>query len=859
MMYKTDYEMNKYLILASAVACLVVAGCAKVKEKDFADDQVVFSATTGALETRTEYGETGSVSDTPVQYVDWVTGDEITILMSTGSTDDYTVTNINDGSDSDGLSKASLSAQGGGLSWGTGTGNRTFYAMYPKSGTNGSSLAMESGSPTMSCIIPATWNPTDAILERLPNGYMFARLETPRTTSVSLTFDPKFTAFCFTLKNPTESAVKLSSFTLSSASKAMSGTYTVNTSNGDVTNPTAGDNKSVTVNFSSLTDGGLVIPAGTTDNPGTRTFTIVTVPDAFNDLTVSCVSGGVTKTRMLKQGSTYYSFAAGKKHNISITLPEFTAVTYTFSVISPTDLGYAAGTSNTGRVTSYKTNNVPVSWSVENYYASAADAESKTNPLGTPSWLTSGLGSNMTGGTDQTLNIVHTAITPVEEKISSDIAATINAAIAGRGIAGESSDPINLANSAGGTGTYITESANCYIVDRRGYYKIPLVMGNGIRGNMLNTNSLTYQGYQGSLPNTYVSKYFRDYLNQPVTSPLLQSSSSGAQVPNAFEVTSDVTDLIDGVELMGATSSTDDSTPKNVYWLKFHVAKGEQGRAVIKVMYGSTVMWSYHIWVADHDSSQDLNSYMPYPLGWKATGGSLIKKTYSVYARLEQDSPGTGFGVLELKCPETIDHNHNTTGEAPYYQWGRKDPLFDVTQSNSMTVSGTVGFVNHYYKSILNPTKVLRWHDADASYIRSWWNGSENAQYADNLWNAAITTAANTTVGQAVRKTIYDPSPAGYLVPSQISNNLDLSAPQGVYYDPTNQKNAMKDRGTATHAYFWTCIANGQATALFYDGTLSNNQYTFSTSTANGGCVIRVLPVRDPSYTPSNDGTLTVP
>jgi len=313
--------MKKYLIFASVVACLAVSGCVKAK-KDFADDQVSFSASTGTLDTRTDYGEDGWDGGTSVTYVNWVEGDKIKILSSTRSSDTYTVSEDHDGSDLQGISKGNVTPDGSGIAWGT--GQQTFYAMYPAN-VSGSRLT----SNTMTCVIPATWTPTsDAELGQLPYGYMFAKTTTSRTTSVSLTFNAKFTSFTFTLKNPTASDVTLSSLSLSSASKAMNGTYTVNTSNGNIDPlpiPTAESNKSITVDFTSLTGGGLTVPAGTTANPGTKTFTLVAVPDSFNDLTVACTSSGTTKTMKLKHNGQFYSFAAGKKHNIAIELPDFSS------------------------------------------------------------------------------------------------------------------------------------------------------------------------------------------------------------------------------------------------------------------------------------------------------------------------------------------------------------------------------------------------------------------------------------------------------------------------------------------------------------------------------------------------------
>lgn len=876
-MYKTNDEMKKYLIFASTAACLVVAGCVKDKEKDFADDQVVFSATTGALETRTEYGETGTVDETKVQYVDWVTGDEITILMSTGSTDDYTVTNIHDGSDSNGISKASLSAQGSGLSWGTGTDYRTFYAMYPKSGTNGSSLAMVSGSPAMSCVIPATWTPTDATLERLPYGYMFARLETPRTTSVSLTFDSKFTAFCFTLKNPTASDVTLSSFTLSSASKAMNGTYTVNTSNGNVgILPTAGDNKSVTVNFSSLTGEGLVIPRGTTEAPGTRTFTIVTVPDTFDDLTVSCVSDGVTKTRVLKQGSTYYSFAAGKKHNISITLPDFTAYTYEFSVIDPTDLvASQSGSSSTGNVTSYKTNNGGITktalpWSVEGYYStyeSALAGGTGTGYLGTtkPSWLNTEIASASTPVPSQTLYISYANSLELQ---NTGLRAVIDSKIANTPTVGTEAAPINLADAAHGIGTTITESANCYIINGPGWYKIPLVMGNSVKNDLKNENKYTYEGAT-TVSASSGGAFARDFYNYQNTK--IKDSSPFLSLPNTASIIwQDVSGLVGSPAIMTGDGSMCTVSSKTVYWLKFQVNAVGQGNAIISVKDGDgKVMWSYHIWVTDYTSSDDATDNMNSLLGWVTTEGSRSRiQGSSVFVRLKQNELD---GITQTNHTPIVlslvildgdwGEGSVSNGYAPYYQWGRKDPIMpniDVVYDGSGTPISFSTWSNtshstdsgaaYYYYSILQPGAFIQnTFYNNSTTVKNWVGG---AVANCNYWCAKRYNDSAMTV---VEKTIFDPCPANYSLPyPDFISSVDLSflplcSSFGYrIHKTTNASSPTPGSITSpSTVYLWT--AYSWASSAFYNMG-KGYDYNGSTGTIanhNEGDALCILPMKN--------------
>lgn len=870
--------MKKYLIFASAVACLMAMGCVKDKEKDFSEDAIVFSASTSELETRTQYGATGTVNNKLVQYVDWVEGDKITILMSpakgsSSASAHYTVDRAPTTGGSGSYSRAIISvAQGSSpLEWGT-SDSYDFYAMYPSTDfVQGNSLSSSAG---MTAVIPSSYSLTSDQIDnnRLPYGYMMAKKTMSRSTSVELDFYPKFTAFCFTLKNTsTSKSVPLSSISLTSVSKAMSGSFTVASPDADPVLNSSNSNKTITVNFPR--DFNIPV-ASNKDTPGQKTFTIVTLPDSYSDLTVTVtqVIDQNEVSKSLKLGKTneqlefeWIEFAAGKKHNISVTLPEFTHYDYTLTVTSPTDLDYAAGTSNTGRITSKRSDGTAVSWSVENYYASAENAESKTNPLGAQTWVTSGLGTNMTGGENLALNIVHTAITPDETTISTDIASIINGEISGKSSVGTESEPINLANSSGGTGTYITESANCYIVNGPGWYKIPLVMGNGVKGNRTNSQSLSYTGraYSG----TNYTQQFVDYKNQIVTSPYLQNSNSvSGKKPgtpsSASVVWQDVSGLVNSCSIMASTSTTSDNN--TVFWLEFEVPSGtvQQGNAVIAVYDTDSasptvdqIMWSYHIWVSNHTSEMDISNYMPYLLGWKATGGSITKKSFKVYARLEQVSPGTEHAILELECPESTVQNHFTTGSALYYQWGRKDPLHSTDTQKAST---SAGFTYNYVYSFRYPTSFLR-HGQNA-HVKTFWVGSDNKyRNAYNLWNA---TNETTGIGKTVVKTIYDPSPAGYTVPASNSlGTLDVGVVNASYRYMRSSANAPYDAIWQTDKILlWSAAPSADNHAYYYEGTASSTGYSFSSGSSEHYChlgnALPVLPVVDTSYDPTDNGVL---
>lgn len=826
-------------------AFMAGSGCIKDKEKDFAEDQVSFSANTGALETRTDYGEDGSVGGTSVTYVNWVAGDKIMILSSTGSNDTYTVSEDHDGSDSQGISKGNVNPDNSGIAWGT--GEQTFYAMYPAN-VSGSSLT----SSAMTCVVPVTWTPaSETELGQLPYGYMFAKETTSRTTSVSLTFNAKFTSFTFTLKNPTASPVTLSSLSLSSASKAMSGTFNVNPSTGAIASlPTPGANKSVTVDFTLLTGDGLVIPAASQATPGTKTFTIVTVPDTFNDLTVTCTnSGGASRTLGLKKAGTYLSFDALKKHNISITLPSFADFEYGLSVIDPTDLTYNGNSSTNGTVTSYKSNDggttqTSVPWFVEGYYATEADAEAGTNKLA--SYSTSGLLSaaiaNVTSPTSVTTSVPISYNPAVGKTLGDYIDDNIK-----NSTFGAKSSPsryINLANAwnlvSDTESDAIIQSANCYIVNGPGYYRIPLIMGNG----QYTSDFVNYKG------------------NSISTDAYLKNQ--GGTPTKAKVIWEDVDGLING-----ASSGNDWEIPSaiNGDWLCFYIDKDhiKQGNAVIAVYDNAeVVMWSYHIWVTDYvpsnyaaslgvssgdisyTNSQSKTYTIPrYDLGMVINGNVSRTDFYGgsvLYARLQQgtvSSPVGQYAVMRIHRPEytgTITDLDRKYGHCTYYQWGRNDPL----QGNYSTFGKNSGIKGGSSTTPNSVSNVLKYGINNPNSYNSYAGKYD----LNTVWDLYYTPKTGTTTSSRVKdksisKTIYDPSPVGYHVPP-------YAGLSGITVIDFGHRNSGSNTGMHTSStYRWSSLRA-------YD------EYAFSALETGNNSLIRtsglpIRPVQDPTFDPTNN------
>ena len=268
-------------------------------------------------------------------------------------------------------------------------------------------------------------------------------------------------------------------------------------------------------------------------------------------------------------------------------------------------------------------------------------------------------------------------------------------------------------------------TANCYVVTHPGYYKFPLVYGNAIKNGA--TNAIAYGEGTGSTT-------FVNHLGNQISDPYIYKNTN-CTVGSAELVWQDAESLISYIGL-----SNDN------HYIQFEITKEniEQGNAVIAVKHtDGTIMWSWHIWVTNK------NVYETVPIQTVAVNGTS-KHTYN-------------FMPVPLGWDDDIPEQPN----CPYYQWGRKDPfcpskgtsnedktLYD-SSGNSFTMTITSGRVTTG-TSIKNPNT----YNYYASYPYDW-----NITTYYDYWNA--TNGTNTSMNDNnVVKTVYDPNPVGFKMPS---------------------------------------------------------------------------------------------
>lgn len=217
---------------------------------------------------------------------------------------------------------------------------------------------------------------------------------------------------------------------------------------------------------------------------------------------------------------------------------------------------------------------------------------------------------------------------------------------------GSESSPVSL--------TVNGKTANCYLVDKAGYFSLPLVYGNGNVGDPTeNTKSLMYypKHDDGRMP--------------------ADGKINGAI--DAVLCWQDAPDLIDPASVKVAGDK-----------LVFHIRRQTitQGNALLAVRNASKeIIWSWHIWVTPHkpefysqfyNSSADGYSYdlAQYNLGYCDRHDHNASRKFSLMAVVDMSAYGGSKETpVEIGTFTQDVFKGSDAGDNTYYQWGRKDPM----------------------------------------------------------------------------------------------------------------------------------------------------------------------------------------
>lgn len=297
-------------------------------------------------------------------------------------------------------------------------------------------------------------------------------------------------------------------------------------------------------------------------------------------------------------------------------------------------------------------------------------------------------------------------------------------------------------------------TANCYVVNAPGTYMLPLVYGNAI-----------VEGHHN--PGAYdKDPKFVDYNGNHINSPYLPTPD------DATLVWSDGFYMFKDVRL---------SADKKYLIFTIDPDYIQQANAVVAVRDAKdNIMWSWHIWVTEHDINETatISAYqnkstkyylMKWNLGW-VDGKMVFYNPRKLDFVFTQDMTGTQQKMTLTQEGAKLDYKDIGS---TYYQWGRKDPIVALKNRNQLgvgdyrpmetpidgyqykVVSGLVDMKN----AIRHPNIYYTERKPPVSGDPIW---LESTSFTNKLWDAdgysALTDLSSI-------KTVYDPSPRGFKVP----------------------------------------------------------------------------------------------
>lgn len=494
---------------------------------------------------------------------------------------------------------------------------------------------------------------------------------------------------------------------------------------------------------------------------------------------------------------------------------------YTINGTSPSAVAYNATQANY-QIESYRQapdgTKQDVAWKVVGYSVDNGTTWTTTKP----SWLKSLSKEQGNGGTEADVCTATLGTDIV------DLVAERNKGLQNATPLGTAATPYNLSNETGAAA--VQNTANCYVISAPGYYMIPLVYGNAIKNGQ--TNSSAYISSAPATPLAFenpakrtdvILHQFVDHISKPITDPWIEKTNNRAYNGiNAAEVTwADENNI---ATLSGSPIYRDASG--NAF-VKFEVKKEnlKSGNAVISVKKGNTILWSWHLWFAPKNALDKIKvtniqnkvyDFTNETLGWKPTEwtGTSYSTPRTVKVKVEQTMANNGdkqTTVINITQNPGLTKKNGTT---TFYQWGRKDALpgTDATLPQGSIIKGDNQI--HMNNKIQKPNTFF------VTYFDKWGKILQNDglivyNYFYNLWSMNNNHRGDKDAANDIEvvKTIYDPCPVGFNVPtngafSGFTTNGKCQGPMNV--DGTNVK-ATYDLNSGH--LFWT---NSNKTETIY-------------------------------------------
>ena len=769
-------------MLLTALSILTLGACQRIVEDDLAGgvgDEICFDILTGKTPTtRTTFSGELVGGSNPYERIDWVDGDRFKVFCAEVSSPsdklaEFTVKNHS------ASGQNSVAGVWTNKSFRWGEGEHVFYALYP-SPESASNATMDATKPNIvGGIIPSaitlTKNAeTGNYFTDMKYAYMYAVTKaSPGIATVPLEFKPLMTAFEFSLLNSSTDPItsKLTKVTLTSAQEDswLAGNFTAELKpDGSyelaVTNNTNRKNE-----IAATISGGVLLSAETP-----LKITLLGLPMTQSKLSITLTFEDRTRTRTLKvdvdgdgtvSENEWVVVDAGHKLSVQneavpglwkytlehadATIEQVTLVDADHTVARVlTKSGAAAGNAPVAKYNSYKSTNDGATKTLVSQTFEYALADEHGDPVmmdghiawqawdGTVASLPEGMTKLAFSTSGTTISMTPTASansSPIIESVNCEMLDHARVLKAKTPIANDKDlslyaiENLDTPRSSG-----LPTTANCYVVDRPGTYRFPLVYGNAVdftrEGAPLYAYGVNQYSYKDAeTPVANVSNLFHNFQRYDatsltgglITSPyILDDLGLTTDDVNAVIVWQDVPapdggrdySIVKDVSVVNVTSNmyydVDGAQKTSVPYIQFEVPAGEidedvtvdplyrvtgirQGNALIALRNSDgKILWSWHIWITDEPmtpvnvltrgtSVVASNDMMPVNLGWCDNNTTLNYRDRVWYVRVTQTESRYDDEPISLvyKIVQTTASAKPSVSSGTYYQWGRKDPF----------------------------------------------------------------------------------------------------------------------------------------------------------------------------------------
>lgn len=320
-----------------------------------------------------------------------------------------------------------------------------------------------------------------------------------------------------------------------------------------------------------------------------------------------------------------------------------------------------------------------------------------------------------------------------------------------------------------------SQTANCYMVHREGYYKFKAdTRGNGV-GRLLPLGGTTMAEINAGMGVSISPKkvdflwWQGDFTEVDQVDPAL-GSSLDTDVDKFQKVT-----LLNG------------GVPDSDGYVTFFVDEFHKGNLILAAYDADgVILWTWHIWLTDEP---DLKA-----------SGQYVMMDRNLGATMAPDLSVSGSPFVDVK-------NQSLPTYGFYYQWGRKDPFpgppswagsgssSSVWWEKPYSSDGNAAWVKHENimtedavsipESVASPMVFYCSRYPAGETYSNWFDPSFDNGY-DNvaLWGYAV---ADYDKGESFTKTMYDPCPPGYTVAEYKVWNNDGAGYDHVHVSPEQE------------------------------------------------------------------------